>query len=69
MVLSSSLLWIWVVKHPDVLNQLTRPNIADVSQVYALTSIFLSQASNYFVVGPMTSKYVPKLCCYITDMV
>jgi len=54
--LSSALLGTWVFKHPDVLDYLTKPWIADVSQVYALGTVWLTQASNYFVVGPMTSK-------------
>ncbi|KJA26113.1 hypothetical protein HYPSUDRAFT_36976 [Hypholoma sublateritium FD-334 SS-4] len=54
--LSSSLLGIWIIKHPDVLVYLARPNVADVAQVYALGSVLFSQASNYFVVGPLTSK-------------
>jgi hypothetical protein len=56
--LSTTLLSVWILKHPDVLVYLARPNVADVAQVYALGIVLLSQASNYFVVGPMTSKYV-----------
>ncbi|KAF5312462.1 hypothetical protein D9619_003480 [Psilocybe cf. subviscida] len=54
--LSSALLGTWVFRHPDVLDYLAKPWVADVSQVYALATVWLSQASNYFVVGPMTSK-------------
>ncbi|KAF8202934.1 hypothetical protein BJ912DRAFT_1052955 [Pholiota molesta] len=54
--LSTTLLSVWILKHPDVLVYLARPNVADVAQVYALGIVLLSQASNYFVVGPMTSK-------------
>jgi len=55
-ILSSGLLSTWIFKHPDVIDYITRPNVADVAQVYALATVWLSQASNYFVVGPMTSK-------------
>ncbi|KAJ3499856.1 hypothetical protein NLJ89_g10051 [Agrocybe chaxingu] len=55
-LLSSGLLSAWVFKHPDVLDQLTRPNVADVAQVYALATVLLGQASNYFIIGPLTSK-------------
>jgi len=54
--LSTSLLSTWILKHPNVLVYLARPNVADVAQVYALGIVLLSQASNYFVVGPLTSK-------------
>ncbi|PPQ92706.1 hypothetical protein CVT25_014013 [Psilocybe cyanescens] len=56
MLLSSGLMAIWTFKHPDVLVYLTRPNVADVAQLYALATVFASQALNYFVVGPLTSK-------------
>ncbi|KIM48334.1 hypothetical protein M413DRAFT_440057 [Hebeloma cylindrosporum] len=54
--LSSSLLAIWILKHPDVLVYLARPNVGDVAQVYALGSVLSSQALNYFVIGPLTSQ-------------
>jgi len=54
--LSSSLLAIWIHKHPDVLVYLARPNVGDVAQVYALGTVLFSQALNYFVIGPLTSK-------------
>ncbi|KAF8971432.1 hypothetical protein BDZ97DRAFT_1786453 [Flammula alnicola] len=56
MFLSSSLLAAWIFKHPDVLVYMARPNVADVAQVYALGTVLFSQAFNYFVVGPLTSK-------------
>jgi len=55
-LLSSGLLGAWVFKHPDVIEYIARPNVADVAQVYALATVWLSQASNYFIIGPMTSK-------------
>ncbi|KAF4623460.1 hypothetical protein D9613_001682 [Agrocybe pediades] len=55
-ILSSSLIGTWIFKHPDVVEQLTSPTIADVAQLYALATVLLSQASNYFIIGPMTSK-------------
>lgn len=56
MLLSSGLLAIWTLKHPDVLVHLTRPNVADVAQFYALATVLSSQSFNYLVVGPLTSK-------------
>jgi len=55
-LLSSGLLSIWVFNHPDVLNHITQPNVADVAQAYMLSVVLLSQGLNYFVVGPLTSK-------------
>ncbi|KAH9487073.1 Transmembrane protein 205 [Psilocybe cubensis] len=56
MLLSSGLMAIWTFKHPDILVYLARPNVADVAQFYALATVFSSQALNYFVIGPLTSK-------------
>ncbi|EPQ61410.1 hypothetical protein GLOTRDRAFT_18389, partial [Gloeophyllum trabeum ATCC 11539] len=56
MALSSFLMARWVFSHPDVVTHIARPNVADVAQFYALATVFLSQAINYFVIGPMTSK-------------
>ncbi|KAF8168248.1 hypothetical protein B0H34DRAFT_760881 [Crassisporium funariophilum] len=56
MLLSSGLLSTWIFKHPDVVTHIARPNVADVAQAYALGLVLLSQAANYFIVGPMTSK-------------
>ncbi|KIK71362.1 hypothetical protein GYMLUDRAFT_66572 [Collybiopsis luxurians FD-317 M1] len=55
-LLSSGLLLLWTFSHPDVLSYWDRPLVADVSQVYLLISVLLSQGSNYFIIGPMTSK-------------
>lgn len=57
-ILSGALLTKWIYSHPDVLTNITRPNVADVAQAYALTSALASQSFNYFVVGPRTSKFV-----------
>ncbi|KII93713.1 hypothetical protein PLICRDRAFT_99784 [Plicaturopsis crispa FD-325 SS-3] len=54
--LSSGLLALWTLSHPDVLGNLLRPQVADVAQVYALGSVLAAQGLNYFVVGPLTSK-------------
>lgn len=54
--LSSSLLATWILKHPDVLVYLARPNIGDVAQVYVLGTVLFSQALNYFIIGPLTSQ-------------
>lgn len=48
----------WVFTHPDVVTYISRPEVADVAQLYALLTIFAVQALNYFVIGPMTSKCV-----------
>ncbi|TDL28777.1 hypothetical protein BD410DRAFT_781309 [Rickenella mellea] len=55
-ILSGGLLAQWIATHPSVLDNFTKPTFADVAQAYALGTVFLSQAANYFVVGPMTSK-------------
>jgi hypothetical protein len=55
-LLSSGLLSIWILNHPDVLSYITQPNVADVAQAYTLSVVLVSQALNYFVVGPLTSK-------------
>jgi len=54
--LSSGLLGVWTWTHPDTLTHIYRPYVADVAQAYVLAVVVLSQASNYFVVGPLTSK-------------
>ncbi|KAJ7919064.1 hypothetical protein B0H13DRAFT_1990220 [Mycena leptocephala] len=54
--LSSTLLGLWTVNHPAVLTHYTSPLVADVAQAYTLVLVLLSQGSNYFVVGPLTSK-------------
>lgn len=61
MALSSGLLGLWTWSHPDVIIHILRPNVADVAQAYALASVLLSQGLNYFVIGPLTSKYVTLL--------
>ncbi|KAJ7081977.1 hypothetical protein C8R43DRAFT_1092802 [Mycena crocata] len=54
--LGSILLGLWTVSHPAVLTHYASPLVADVAQAYTLAFVILAQASNYFVVGPMTSK-------------
>jgi len=56
MILSSSLLVLWAFSHPAVATYIWRPDVADVAQAYVLASVFLAQACNYFVIGPLTSK-------------
>ena len=58
MGLSASLLGLWTWAHPDVLTHILCPQVADVAQAYALGIVLLSQGTNFFVVGPLTSKYV-----------
>ncbi|KAG6910559.1 hypothetical protein DXG01_009509 [Tephrocybe rancida] len=60
-VLSSSLLTTWTLSHPNVVEHITRPFVADVAQAYALATVFLGQGLNYFVIGPLTSKRRHKL--------
>lgn len=55
-ILSGGLLFLWTKSHPAVISHITEPSVADVAQAYALGVVFLSQASNYFVIGPLTSK-------------
>jgi len=54
--LSSGMLGFWTWTHPDVLQYIASPYVADVAQAYALAIVFLAQASNYFVISPLTSK-------------
>jgi len=56
MILSSSLIVLWTVFHPNILSNLNRPEVADVAQVYALASVLVGQGLNYFSIGPMTSR-------------
>ena len=48
----------WVFTHPDVVTYISRPEVADVAQLYALLTILAVQTLNYFVIGPITSKCV-----------
>jgi len=50
------LLGLWTVNHPAVLTHCASPLVADVAQAYTLALVILAQGSNYFVVGPLTSK-------------
>ncbi|KAJ7293199.1 hypothetical protein C8J57DRAFT_1268387 [Mycena rebaudengoi] len=56
MGLGSTLLALWTRGHPLTRTHYTSPLVADVFQAYTLAFIILSQASNYFIVGPLTSK-------------
>ncbi|KAJ7102291.1 hypothetical protein B0H15DRAFT_814008 [Mycena belliarum] len=55
-ILGSTLLGLWTLSHPAVLTHYSSPLVADVAQAYTLALVILSQASNYFIVGPLTSK-------------
>ncbi|KAF9458358.1 hypothetical protein BDZ94DRAFT_1173849 [Collybia nuda] len=55
-IISSFLLGFWTISHSNVITHITRPNVADVAQAYALASVLLCQAFNYFVIGPLTSR-------------
>ncbi|KAI0029990.1 hypothetical protein K488DRAFT_55175 [Vararia minispora EC-137] len=54
--LSAPLAAYWTYTHPAVLEHYLNPRVADVAQAYALGVVFLSQALNAFVIGPLTSK-------------
>ncbi|KZT23783.1 hypothetical protein NEOLEDRAFT_1068737 [Neolentinus lepideus HHB14362 ss-1] len=56
MALTSFLAAKWVFSHPDVVTYVTRPDVPDVAQLYTLVFAFICQATNYFVVSPLTSK-------------
>jgi len=56
MALTSGLVVLWSLSHPSVLTYWNRPLVADVLQVYDLGSVLLAQGTNYFVIGPLTSK-------------
>jgi hypothetical protein len=60
-ILSGSLLAIWIQKHPHVVQNAFKPWFLDVAQAYALAIVLIGQGLNYFVVGPMTSKCVLSL--------
>ncbi|KAF9452567.1 hypothetical protein P691DRAFT_696878, partial [Macrolepiota fuliginosa MF-IS2] len=55
-LLSGALLTKWIYSHPDVVTHIARPYVADVAQAYALATVLVTQGTNYFVIGPMTSK-------------
>jgi len=54
--ISSSLLALWISSHPEILSQWNQPNVCNVAQAYTLGVAVLTQAINYFVIGPLTSK-------------
>ncbi|KXN83620.1 hypothetical protein AN958_01185 [Leucoagaricus sp. SymC.cos] len=56
MVLTSGLLVKWIYSHPDVIPHFGKPWVADVAQVYALGTVLALQGTNYFIIGPMTSR-------------
>jgi len=56
MALTLGMLGMWTWSHPDIISHITRPNVVDVAQAYALVSVLLSHGLNYFVFGPMTSN-------------
>ena len=56
--LSSALLGLWVYFHPAVKAHYLNVFAVDVIQAYALLSVALMQSTNYFVIGPLTSKFV-----------
>ncbi|KIJ38413.1 hypothetical protein M422DRAFT_176601, partial [Sphaerobolus stellatus SS14] len=55
-ILSSILLILWTLSHPDVVPNWYNPVIADVAQAWALATVLVTQGTNDWVVGPLTSK-------------
>ncbi|KAJ7169490.1 hypothetical protein C8R46DRAFT_896230 [Mycena filopes] len=55
-VLASALLAVWTANHSAVRTHYASPLVEEVAQAYALAFVILAQGSNYFVVGPLTSK-------------
>jgi len=55
-VLASGLLGIWTYNHPHILDHWHRLAVPDVAQFYTILTVILTQGSNHFVVGPMTSR-------------
>lgn len=55
-LISSVLLIIWTLSHPDVLTNWYNPVIADVAQAWCLATVLLTQGANDWVVGPLTSN-------------
>ncbi|KAF7310604.1 DUF4149 domain-containing protein [Mycena chlorophos] len=56
MAITSYLIVAWVSLNPNVLKHVANPLVPEVAQAYTLASAILMQASNYFIVGPLTSK-------------
>lgn len=55
-VISSILLVLWTLSHPDVVPNWHKPLLADVAQAWSLATVLLTQGTNDWVVGPLTSK-------------
>jgi len=55
-LISSGLLAAWSLSHPDIIPNIFNPLVGDVLQAYTLAAVFLGQAANYLVIGPLTTK-------------
>lgn len=55
-IVSSILLTLWTLSHPDVLENWYNPAVGDVAQAWALAGVLLAQGANDWVIGPLTSK-------------
>lgn len=55
-VLSAILLLLWTLGHPEVAPNWTNPLQEDVAQAWALAIVLLTQGTNDWVIGPLTSK-------------
>ena len=58
--LTGGLLVLWHYGHPTLLQNITKPEIAEVAQAYSLAAVILAQGTNQLVIGPLTSKYVAR---------
>ena len=60
---------LWTRSHPTVVEHIQNPLVADVAQAYTLAAVALLQGSNRFIIGPLTSKYVPFSHCVMSPQV
>ena len=60
---------LWTRSHPTVVEHIQNPLVADVAQAYTLAAVALLQGSNRFIIGPLTSKYVPFSHCAMSPQV
>ncbi|GJJ09599.1 hypothetical protein Clacol_003822 [Clathrus columnatus] len=55
-VLSGILLLLWTLGHPEVASNWTNPLQEDVAQAWSLATVLLTQGTNDWIIGPLTSK-------------
>ncbi|KAH7104280.1 hypothetical protein BKA62DRAFT_694141 [Auriculariales sp. MPI-PUGE-AT-0066] len=56
--LSGGLMGLWSMTHPDALENLHKPLVVDVLQLYLLGGAAALNASQYFFIGPATNKII-----------